>query len=192
MTTRELNAIGHAAAAGVRYASGPEAAKAADAARRAQEARDLWPFPWAYPPPASERRNPTGQILMPAQTLVSANTPTLVLRYPVPSGFQFELTDIMFAAVTSGMVLIGNPGDVLFTVNRNTPAAGFAPQGSPLADFQLIPFNFGSPSHGPIQLRHSENFQPTDIVSLYVTNVGATAGSPNFIVGMFAGWQRKA
>jgi hypothetical protein len=171
-----------------RYANGPESVKAADANRRIQESRDLWPFPWVYPPPASERRNPPGFLVMPAQSA----TPVLVFQYKVPSGFQFEMTDIMFAAVTTGMVLIGNPGDVLFTVNRNTPASGFAPQGSPLADLQLVPFNFGSPQNGPIQLRHSENFQPTDIVSLYVTNVGATAGAPNFIVGMFAGWQRKA
>jgi hypothetical protein len=174
------------------YASGPQAVKAADEARRIQEARDLWPFPWVYPPPASERRNPTGYIVMPAETLVSANTPTLVLQYKVPSGFQFELTDIMFAAVTTNMQLLGNPGDVLYTVNRNTPASGFAPQGSPLADFQLVPFPFGSPTHGPIQLRHSENFQPTDIISVYATNVGATAGPPNYIVAMLAGWQRKA
>jgi hypothetical protein len=106
---------------------------------------------------------------------------------------QFELTDVMFASITTGMIQAAiNPGDVLYTINKNTPATGFAPQGSPLADFQLIPFNWGSPSQGPVQLRRSENFQPTDIISLYVSNIAATAGAPNFVVGMFAGWQRKA
>lgn len=177
------------AASPLRIASGPAAAKAADAIRRAQEARDLWPFPYVYPPPQSERRNPCASIVMPAQ----GAGPTLVLQFKVPSGMQFELTDVMFASITTGMIQAPiNPGDVLYTINRNTPATGTAPQGSPLADFQLIPFNWGSPTQGPVQLRRSENFQPTDILSLYVTNVAAPAGAPNFVCGMFAGWQRKA
>lgn len=172
-----------------RYASGPESAKAADALRRYQEQRDSWPYVHVYPPPASERRNPTGYIVMPAQ---DPTTPVLVLQFKVPTGIQFELVEVMFCAVTTGMVPIGNPGDLLYTVNRNTPAAGFAPQGSPLADLQNVPFNFGTPNQGGRKLRRAENFQGTDIVSLYVTNVSATEGAPNYVVGMFAGWQRKA
>lgn len=171
-----------------RISQGPESVKAADALRRDQERRDLWPYAWVYPPPASERRNPEGYIVTPA---VSA-TPVLVFQYKVPSGFQFELQSVMFCAVTTGYVPIGNPGDFLFTINKNTPSAGTAPQGSPLADLQLVPFPFGSPIQGPVELARSENFQPTDIVSLFVTNISGAVGSPNFIVGMFAGWQRKA
>jgi len=172
----------------VRYAQGPESVKAADNLRQIVERRDAWPYPHVYPPPESERRNPGGYIAMPA---VSA-TPVLVFQYKVPSGLQFDLQAVMFCAVTTGMVPIGNPGDVLYTINRNTPATGTAPQGYPLADFQLVPFAFGSPVNGPVLLPRSENFQPTDIVSLYVTNVAAGPGAPNFVVGMFAGWQRKA
>lgn len=131
---------------------------------------------------------------MPAQELTPATpTPVLVFQYKVPSGLQFEMTDVMFAAITTGMIQAPvNPGDVLYTINRNTPAGATAPQGSPLADFQNVPFSFGSPTQGPIQLRRAENFQANDVVSLYVVNIAAAPGAPNFIVGMFEGWQRKA
>jgi hypothetical protein len=172
-----------------RYAGAPESTKAADAIRQIVERRDLWPYPDVYPPPNSERRNPTGYIVMPA---IAPTTPVLVFQYKVPSGFQFDLQAVMFCAVTTGMKPIGNPGDVLYTINRNVPTTGSAPQGSPLADLQLIPFPFGNPIMGPVELPRSENFQPTDIVSLYITNVGAAAGAPNYVVGLFAGWQRKA
>ena len=175
-----------------RYAGGPESVKAADANRQMQDRRDLWPYPWSYAPPASERRNPSNFIVMPAASTIAANTPSLVLQYKIPSGFQFELTKVMFCAVTTGMVPIGNPGDVLYTINRNTPATGFAPQGSPLADFQFIPFPFGSPTQGPVELARSENFQPTDILSLYIVNIAANPGAPSYVCGMFEGWQRKA
>lgn len=171
-----------------RYASGPESVKAADSLRQIQAQRDQWPYPHIFPPPMSERRNPQGYIVMPA---VSA-TPVLVFQFKVPTGFQFDLEQVMCCAVTTGMVPIGNPGDVLYTINRNTPSSGYAPQGSPLADFQLMPFAWGSPAQGPVKLARTENFQPTDIVSLYVTNVAAQAGAPNFVCGLFAGWQRKA
>ena len=174
---------------GARYATGPESAKAADALRRMQARRDSWPYPHVYPPPDSERRNPTGYIVMPVQ---APTTPVLVFQYKVPSGFQFDLQAVMFCYVGTNFVPQGGPGDVLYTVNKNTPATGTAPQGSPLADLQNVPIPFGSPIQGPIQLPRAENFQPTDIVSLYITNVGGTAGAGNYVVGMFAGWQRKA
>lgn len=171
-----------------RIAGGPQSTKAADKLRQLQVQRDQWPFDWVYPPPVSERRNPGGFIVVPA---IGA-TPVLVFQYKVPSGLQFELQAVMFCAVTTGMVQIANPGDLLYTISRNTPVSGIAPQGFAIADFQDVPFPFGSPTQGPVKLARSENFQGTDIVSLYVTNVGAAAGVPNYVAGMFAGWQRKA
>jgi hypothetical protein len=171
-----------------RYAGGPESTKAADKLRQIQARRDQWPFPWSYAPPESERRNPNGFIVMPAQGV----TPVLVFQYKVPSGLQFELTEVMFCSVTTGMVAIQNPGDVLYTISRNVPLVGIAPQGFAIADFQDVAFPFGDPTHGPVHLARSENFSGTDVVSLYITNVGATAGAPNYVVGMFGGWQRKA
>jgi hypothetical protein len=170
-----------------RVAEGPEDTKAVDKIRQVIERRDNWPYPWSYPPPNSQRRNPSGFVVMPAQ-----GTSAIALAFQVPQGFQFDLVKIMFAAVTTGMVLVGNPGDYAFTVNRNTPSTGSAPQGSPLADFQNVPFNFGSPAHGPIDLARAENFGPTDIIRVYINNVTGTAGAPNFGVALLEGWQRKA
>jgi hypothetical protein len=162
---------------------------AADKLRKLHaELRDLWPFPWVYPPPDSERRNPSGYVVMPA-----VGAAAQVLQFQVPSGFQFELQQLMFCSVTTGMVPIGNPGDYLWTVNRNTPNTGTAPQGSPLADLQNVPFPFGNPVlRALMPLPRSENFGPTDIIRVYVTNVSGAAGAPNYAVAMLAGWQRKA
>lgn len=170
-----------------RVATGPEGVKAADKLREMIARRDLWPFPWVYPPPDSMRRNPSGSILTPAQ-----GASAIVLAFQVPQGFQFELQAVMFCAVTAGMVVVGSPGDFTWTVNRNTPLTGTAPQGSPLADFQAIPFNWGSPSQGPVELPRSENFGPTDIIRVYCNNVSGDAGAPNFAVAQLFGWQRKA
>lgn len=174
---------------GQRILSAAEAVKAARAIEQEQDRRDLWPFPWVYPPPGSKRRNPANFIAVPA---VDPATPVLVLQYKVPTGMQFDLTEVMFCAITTGSLPIGNPGQFLFTVNRNTPASGTAPQGSPLADLQNVPWNFGTPNQGGMKLSRSELFAPTDIISLYVTNVSfGGVGEPNYIVGRFAGWERK-
>jgi len=98
----------------------------------------------------------------------------------------------MFASVTTAYVPVGNPGDFLYTIARNVPAGSTSPQGSAIADFYLVPFCFGNPQRQPIKLPRSENFKGNDVISLFVTNVSGAVGNPNFIVGMFGGWERKA
>jgi len=172
----------------IQIAQGPGLVKAADSIRQMQERRDNWPYPWVYPPPGSERRNPFGFTVMPA---VAASA--VVLTFNIPTGFVFEMDAIMFAAVTTAFAPIGNPGDYTFSVNRNTPVTGVAPQGSPLTDFQNVPFPMGNPATSAMwPLRRSEKFAPLDVVRVYVNNVSGVGGAPNFAVAMIGGWQRKA
>ena len=172
----------------LRIASGPESAIAAEKLRQVEARRDNWPFPWVYPPPHSKRRNPMGSIVTPAVAATAT-----ILQFTVPQGYQFELTGLICCVVTTGMLPIGNPGDFTFTVDRNLPTSGTTPlQGSPLADLQNIPFPLGSPQNGPFLLPRAENFGPTDIIRVNVTNVSGNAGAPNFALAMLAGWTRKA
>lgn len=170
-----------------RIATGPQATFSMDRGRIQQEEKSQWPFPWVYPPPKSQRRTPNNYIVMPDVGVTAA-----VFSYSVESGFQFDMTEVMFCAVTVGMVPIASPGDVLYTINYNTPPTGTAPQQSPLADLNNIPFSWGSPTNGPVTLARAEEFAPLSVITLYATNVAASPGAPNFIVGMFGGWERKA
>lgn len=172
---------------GVRVASGPEAAFATDKIRRQVEARDAWPFPWVYPGPDSSRRNPTGYIVTPAVGVTAA-----ILTFTVPQGYVFDMQGLLLCAVTTGMVLIGNPGDFTFSVDRNTPVGGGALQGGPLADLTAVPFNLGSPSIGPMPLSRAETFQGNDVIRAKITNVSGAAGAPNYGIAIFSGWLRVA
>jgi hypothetical protein len=171
----------------VRVASGPESAKATDKLRLECEKRDAWPFPWVYPPPNSERRNPMGLILTPAVAATAE-----ILAFTVDQGYQFEMLGLIVGVYTSGMLPIGNPGDFTFSITRNLPTTGTVPlQGSPLADLQNIPFPLGNPGFMPFPLPRSEHFGPTDVIRATVLNVSGGVGAPNFALAMFTGWLRK-
>ena len=170
-----------------RIATGPQQVKAIDALRRELERRDQWPFPWVFPPPDSLRRNPTGSVLTPA-----VGVQATILTFTIPQGYQFELVGLLFCAVTTGMVLIGNPGDYTFSVDRNTPLGGGALQGGPLADLTAVSFPFGSPAIGAMPLPRSETLAPNDTVRVKITNVAGAAGAPNYGIAMLTGWLRKA
>jgi hypothetical protein len=63
-----------------RLVTGPEAVKAMDKARRLQDQRDQWPYPWLCPPETAQPKPSFGSILCPA-----VNTLTEVLEYTVPT-----------------------------------------------------------------------------------------------------------
>ena len=56
--------------------TGPEALKAMDRARRLQDQRDQWPYPWLCPPETAQPKPSFGSILCPA-----TGTLTEVLEY---------------------------------------------------------------------------------------------------------------
>jgi hypothetical protein len=161
-----------------RIANGPDLIRAGEAVRRAEKNRDAWPFVHVYPPVNSQRRNPTGFIQSPA---IAAQA--VVLAFSVPSGFWFYLQQL-------GLYYSGapaNPGDFLFTVDRNAPL-GSPVQGSVLTDLNNVAFPFGSFLNGPVQLPRTELIAPTDLLQVKVTNVGAGVGTGTYFGAYFGGW----
>ena len=171
----------------IRVASGPEATMAADAKRQLEAQRNLWPYPWVYPPPDSIRRNPAGTVIAP-----DAAASSIILAYQVPQGFQFELTHVLFGVYSTNMSAAGAPGDFTYSITRNKPSTGTVLQGVAINDFINFPLPLGSPTQGAFQLARSENFGPTDVIRVTVTNVNGNPGPPNFACAMLAGWERKA
>lgn len=174
-----------------RIATGPEAVKAANALRDLEARRDIWPFPWVYPPESSIRRNPMAAIVSPA---IGAVNIAVILAFTVPQGFKFEMLGLTIGAFTTGGLPSGNPGDFTFSVDKNTPlGATTVVQGSPLADLQAVPFNLGNPYSGEawFHFGRSETFAPNDTIRAKVVNVGGGVGSPVYCLAMFVGWLRK-
>ena len=174
---------------GMRVTSGPNSIFAAEALRKAENRRDSWPYEHVYPPIDSDRRNPQGFVVTPALYISPTTTnQALVLQFNVPSGFMFIMKGLLLAAVTTGMVPIGNPGDFQFSVDKNTPIGAAPTQGSPVTDLNAIPFNWGSPSQGPVMFARAEEFAPTDQVRAKVINFTGGVGAPNFVVASFYGY----
>lgn len=161
-----------------RIANGPDLIRAADAVRRAELNRDAWPFPHVYPPVNSQRRNPVAFVASP---VLAAQV--VVLAFSVPSGFWFYLQQL-------GLYYQGalaNPGDFLFTVDRNVPL-GVTGQGNVLTDLGNVPFSFGSIQNGPITLPRTELLAPTDLLQIKVTNVAAGVGAGTWFGAQLGGW----
>jgi hypothetical protein len=161
-----------------RIASGPDLIRAGDAIRRAEKNRDAWPFPHVYPPVNSKRRNPSGYVLSPAM-----NAQALILAWQVPSGFNFYMDRLgLYTNITTF-----NPGDFLFTVDKNTPL-GAPGLGAVLTDLYNFPFPMGGFENGPVRLSRTELFEPLDFIRAKVTNVAAGSGAPNYFAAYFGGW----
>jgi hypothetical protein len=163
--------------------TGPNTMRGGEAIRREQESRDLWPYPWIMAPKNSECRLPPAFIDSPA-----LGTPTVILTFSVPSGYVFEMTDLLLGAFTTGQIAAGNPGDFILSVDRNTPIGGGVLQGSPIADWNNIPFNQGSIEHGPLHLPRSRTFAPETVLRAKVTNNSLGVGPPFQFCAQFGGW----
>jgi len=162
-----------------RIAAGPDMMAAAEAIRRAQKARDMWPYPHVYPPMNSQRRDPNGYIAAPA---VAAQA--VVLAFSVPSGFFFFMNQL-------GLFYQGQSfgfGDFTFTVDKNTPLGAPSYQSSPLNDWSAIQFPLGAVGVGPVTLPRIELFAPEDLIQAKVTNNALNAAYPNSFGAWFGGW----
>jgi hypothetical protein len=167
--------------AGTRIATGPQAAIAADAVRRAiQDRRDKWPYPHVYPPETSERRDPMGFCAVPQ---AGAGNQALVLQFEVPSGFYFYMEQLGLFYSGTGF----NFGDFQFTVDLDTALGSVSYQGVPLTDWQTIPFPLGSVDHGPLYLPRAELFSPENIIRAKVINNNLGGGGGSF-GAWFGGW----
>ena len=162
---------------------GPPTVAAGVAIMREQERRDLWPYKHVFPPPNWKRRDPMASIASPVVA-----TPTLILEFDVPSGYNFIMTALLLGAFGMNQIPVGQPGDFTLSVDKNTPVGGGVLQGSPLADWNAIPFNLGSLLFGPMILSSPEVFAPEDEIRAKVTNNALGVGAPNFFCAMFEGW----
>lgn len=163
-----------------RVYSGVDAVKAADAVRRDQNNRERWPYMHIYPPVNAE----------PVHVIASVFTPAVaaqieVLRYNVPSGFRFYLRGIIQTYEGGNFV----PGDVLWTIDRNTPVGVASSQAQPEQGLVAVPVRVGSFNPFTVdEFARAYEFEPLDVVRSKATNVAVGVGTPNTFTSGFFGY----
>jgi hypothetical protein len=171
--------------------TGPEALKAMDRARRLQDQRDQWPYPWLCPPETAQPKPSFGSILCP-----TTGTLTEVLEYAVPTGLQFALVGVVQLFFGAGY--IDGDQDIFWTLDVDAPIGIAAAQGFPLPGMNNIPVPLGTlagipwPFQKPFilkqnQVLRSKVFLPANNPLTGAPN-GISAGSPNYFVSAFAGF----
>lgn len=153
-------------------------AKQAELVRRRKNLESAWPYEHIFPPGTSTEVNQLS-------TAVSGTVGTLVpvLSYTVPLGLRFFLLAILqdFAGAAF------NPGDALWTVDRN--AFGGSLQGSYVQGLIQVAVPLGSFVHGKRWLfPRAYEFGPNEVVRSTVTNVNLGVGAPNTFVSGFFGY----
>lgn len=171
------------AARPVRMLSGADSVRAADAYRAAvQDRRDAWPYVHVYPPPNSTDVNVVGALAIPTALTGFA----VVCSYQVPSGKRFYLTHVVLSANFTF-----TPGQALFTVDRNMPVPAITnAQFQPERQLVNVPVALGSLVPGqPWPLRRAREFEPLDTVRAKASNLGLSAGDPNYFVCALLGYE---
>jgi hypothetical protein len=169
--------------------TGPQAIRAATQLAKIQDRRDQWPYPWSFPPPSASRvtigLGTEGTLAAPAPA-----TQAQVLEYTVRSGFMFWLVSIVQVYLGTGFT--PGSGDIIWSLDRNTPLGGGTLQGSPIQGFQAVDVPLGSLVL-PWTLDMPEVFQPYDVIrSKVLTTSAIPAGAPNYFKSVFRGWLAPA
>jgi hypothetical protein len=162
-----------------RVYSGADVTKAADVVRRDESNREKWPYMHVYPPVNAEPVHVIGTAVVPQPGVQVA-----VLTYPVPSGFRFYLRAIVQTVEGSNF----NAGDVLWTIDRNTPIGVASFQAQPEQGLIAVPIRVGSfQPFAPDRFERCYEFESLDIVRSKATNVAYAVGAPSnvFISGFF-------
>ena len=169
-----------------RVVTGAEAIQAAEALAKLQRNRDLWPYPWSFPPPDGERVHVEGIIAAPA-----AATQTVVASYQVDNGFNFILDSIITIYTGSGFIL--GAASIAWVLDINQPLGSNVVQGYPVQGFQSSNIPKGGLQGGvfaPYKLAKPEILAPTDTLrSKVTTTVDIPAGAPNYFISIFDGWK---
>jgi hypothetical protein len=161
----------------VRSLSGPQSIRQAEqiALQKAKEKQSAWPYEWFAPPPGSQHVRAEGDILAPANDVLS-----LVLAYQVPNGQNFCLTHVLLTADV-GAAWVPGDGSVIFRIDINTPGGGNA-QGIPFAYFDTVLVPLGSFATGPWPVIATEQaiFEGLETlrVKVLTPSVPAGGGSP--------------
>lgn len=161
--------------------SGPNAVRAASSLRPPRAAAQPVPFPWDLPPKNSKPVYEVASLASPAQ----GATPSLILEYQVPDGFQFVLRGRINAFTGA---LVAGSGDALWTTDVNVTPGIATPQGYPIEGFAGEKIGVGSFTEGPFPVYGCLIFDPNDIVRVKVANIGVAVGAPNFFNSALMGW----
>jgi hypothetical protein len=161
--------------------SGPDSVRAADAYRLAiQDRRDQWPYVHVYPPPNAIDVHVINTELTQAQ----GDPAIAVVTYQVNAGKRFYLQAILLSTNGVGPAFV--PGDVLFTIDRNSPLGIPDTQFLPEHGLINIPVQLGSASFAPWRLQRAREFGSLDIIRIKAVNVSFAVGTPNqYVCGLF-------
>jgi len=173
-----------------RVVTGPEAVKQMHALHQIERNRDQWPYPWLCPPESAEPVFRYGSIAAPA--FGGANQ-VEVLKYSVPAGLQFALCGLLQIYVGAGFV--PGRGDILWTVDLDSPVGVTALQGNPLAGLYQISTSLppmlsqNGVAWPPMRFEKPFILKPeTDLRSKATTVANVSTGDPNYLISIFEGF----
>jgi hypothetical protein len=142
-----------------------------------QDRRDSWPYVHIFPPFNADDVFRIGTAFTEDPTAGQ----TAVLTYTVNAGKIFYLTDVIFGASVQV-----NPGDALFTLDRNSPPNVPDSQFQPEQGLVNVPVALGSFAFRPFPVKRAREFGPLDVVRVKATNVNLPIGSPtSYVCGIF-------
>jgi len=159
--------------------SGVDSVRAADAYRLAvQDRRDQWPYVHIYPPPNAIDVHAINTALVQDQ----GDPAIAVVTYQVNAGKRFYLQAILLSTNVAGFV----PGDVLFTIDRNSPLGISDTQFLPEHGLINVPVQLGSANFAPWRLQRAREFSSLDTIRIKAANVSLAVGTPNqYVCGLF-------
>lgn len=152
--------------------------------RAAAESRGAqWPYPWTYMPQDGRPYSRRGSVAAPAFTIANQVT---IAEMEIPNGYMGVLTWIY--AFYAGSGFVNGSGDVVFTVDVNTPLGTSPFQGYGLPDYSAFTMALGS-ANNPWPLPGGWVLNEGDVVRVKAYTVGTVGtGAPNYVHGGLLGW----
>ena len=149
-----------------------------------------WPYWWEHPRQNAEIVQRVNSIVAPPN-----GASTVVVTLEVPAGFRFVLKAIrqtFQTNITTPPPFIDGSGDILWTIDVDTPANAPALSGYPIADLANMADQRGSQER-PWPIYGYSVFSPYQTLRYKViTTAAITPGAPNFITCGLFGWWEKA
>ena len=158
-----------------------QSVQGAEQVRRQVANREAWPYEHLFPPPDSIPVHQIGSVAVPTAVSMGGSA-AVVLAYTVPSGYKFILHAILQAWGPG----VFNPGDLVWTVDVNTPLGIPNVQATYVQGLAFIPIPLGSWQYGTLwPLVRPYEFDALDLIQSKVTNINLSAGPPNCVSGFF-------
>ena len=137
---------------------------------------EAWPFIHQFAPPSSIPVNEIGNPV----ALGALNATVVTFTYRVPSGLR-----LMLHAIIQNADNFLVPGDILWTLDLNTPPGIADTQAQGVQGLTSIPFPLGSLQNGrPWYFRRAYEFEPLSVLRCRAQNIAAVPGMP-MVSGLF-------